>query len=310
MKNSLSLFFVLFLSLIISNKARSQESVDEFEPVYMIVTTLHGVENVDMNAWKEVEKEFFDKVTSKNDLIISQEVLINYFSPSLSDVKLITVYKSWDDILDVTEYREELIAKAWPDEKERDAFFEKQNSFYTNFHSNNIYTSTKYSIPLNDDEKKSTTQPFIYYEQTNILADYDGKDSFEVYKEYFTNITKKNKYLRAYYSYRYYLGSDSREFIEMIVVNSLADLDKMLKKNDALLKKHIPDAAKRKEFLNKYRRAIASQKDNIYIIPTEFNVDCINGYPENNGVHPNTKGYNQIASTIYCWLKWQLFTNN
>ena len=175
------------------------------------------------------------------------------------------MYKAWNDIQNVTEYREELIAKAWPDEKERDAFFEKQNSFYTNFHSNNIYTSTKYSIPLNDDEKKSTGKPFIYFEQTNILADYSGKDSYDVYKEYYTNVTKKNKYLRAYYPYRYYLGSDSREFIEMIVVNSLADLDKMLKKNDALLKKHIPDATKRKEFLKKYRKAIAGHKDNIYI---------------------------------------------
>ncbi len=145
-----------------------------------MVTTLHGVENVDMNAWKRVEEEYFDKVTSKNDLIISQEVLINYFSPSLSDVKLITVYKFWEDIQNITAYREELIEQAWPDEKERKAFFEKQNSFYTNYHSNDIYTSTKYSIPLNEDEKKSTSQPFVYFEQTNILADYDGKDSYEV----------------------------------------------------------------------------------------------------------------------------------
>lgn len=265
MKNVFPFFLIFFAGILLSNQVHSQAPVVEFEPVYILVTTIHGVENVDMKEWKAVEKEFFDKVTSKNDLIISQEVLINYFSPNLSDVKLITVYKAWDDIQNVTEYREELIAKAWPDEKERDAFFEKQNSFYTNFHSNNIYTSTKHSIPLNDDEKKSTTQPFIYFEQTNILADYDGQVSYEIYKEYLTNITKKNKYVRAYYPYRYYLGSDSREFIEMVVVNSLADLDKMLKKNDALLKKHIPDATKRKEFLNKYKKAIASQKDAIYI---------------------------------------------
>ncbi len=91
------------------------------------------------------------------------------------------------------------------------------------------------------------------------------KDSYDVYKEYFSNVTKKNKYLRAYYPYRYYLGSDSREFIEMIVVNSLSDLDKMFNRNDALLEKHIPDATKRKEFLNIYRKAIASHKDDIYI---------------------------------------------
>jgi len=265
MKNVFPLFLIFFVSITISNQVYSQAPVVDFEPVYVLVTTLHGVENVNMNEWKAVEKEFFDKVTSKNDLIISQEVLINYFSPSLSDVKLITVYKSWVDIQNVTEYREELIKKAWPNEESRKAFFEKQNSFYTNFHSNNIYRSTKYSIPLNDDEKKSTDEPFIYFEQTNILADYDGKDSYEVYKEYLTNVIQKNKYIRAYYPYRYYLGSDSREFIEMVVVNSLVDLDKMFKKNDALLKKYIPDEEKRREFLNIYGRAIASNQDDIYV---------------------------------------------
>lgn len=49
------------------------------------------------------------------------------------------------------------------------------------------------------------------------------------------------------------------------------------------------------------------EKDNIYIIPTELNVDPVDGYPTNNGVHLNVHGYSQIASTIYCWLKWQFY---
>lgn len=44
-------------------------------------------------------------------------------------------------------------------------------------------------------------------------------------------------------------------------------------------------------------------KDNIFLVPTELNVDPIDGYPENNGVHPNTTGYNQIAASFYSWLK-------
>lgn len=51
------------------------------------------------------------------------------------------------------------------------------------------------------------------------------------------------------------------------------------------------------------------EKENIYIIPTELNIDCVDGYPDNNGVHPNKKGYDQIGSSIYCWLKWQLYKN-
>ncbi|MBL8826705.1 MAG: SGNH/GDSL hydrolase family protein [Planctomycetaceae bacterium] len=43
--------------------------------------------------------------------------------------------------------------------------------------------------------------------------------------------------------------------------------------------------------------------ERIVLVPTELNVDPIDGYPENNGVHPNAVGYRQIAETIYAWLK-------
>jgi lysophospholipase L1-like esterase len=40
----------------------------------------------------------------------------------------------------------------------------------------------------------------------------------------------------------------------------------------------------------------------ITIVPTELNVDPVDGYPENNGVHPNTVGYHQIAQMMFAWL--------
>ncbi len=43
--------------------------------------------------------------------------------------------------------------------------------------------------------------------------------------------------------------------------------------------------------------------ERVVLVPTELNVDPIDGYPENNGVHPNAVGYRQIAATIYAWLK-------
>ncbi|MGE0414701.1 MAG: SGNH/GDSL hydrolase family protein [Verrucomicrobiales bacterium] len=45
------------------------------------------------------------------------------------------------------------------------------------------------------------------------------------------------------------------------------------------------------------------EKDRMFIIPTELNLDCTAGYPENNGVHPNATGYAEIGSSIYAWLK-------
>ena len=48
------------------------------------------------------------------------------------------------------------------------------------------------------------------------------------------------------------------------------------------------------------------EKDRITIVPTELNLDPVDGYPDNNGVHPNAAGYKQIGDTLYAWLKCRL----
>jgi hypothetical protein len=49
------------------------------------------------------------------------------------------------------------------------------------------------------------------------------------------------------------------------------------------------------------------QQDQLrFLIPTELNLDPVDGYPENNAVHPNETGYQQIGRSIYAWLKWRL----
>jgi lysophospholipase L1-like esterase len=45
------------------------------------------------------------------------------------------------------------------------------------------------------------------------------------------------------------------------------------------------------------------QKEGIYLVPTELNLDPVDGYPVNNGVHPNGVGYAQIGTSFYAWLK-------
>ncbi|MGB0582453.1 MAG: SGNH/GDSL hydrolase family protein [Limisphaerales bacterium] len=44
-------------------------------------------------------------------------------------------------------------------------------------------------------------------------------------------------------------------------------------------------------------------EENLFLIPTQLNLDVVDGYPANNGVHPNQVGYAQIGATIYSWLK-------
>lgn len=48
------------------------------------------------------------------------------------------------------------------------------------------------------------------------------------------------------------------------------------------------------------------ERENIHLVPTELNLDPVDGYPDNNGVHPNATGYQQIGASFYCWLKWWL----
>lgn len=48
------------------------------------------------------------------------------------------------------------------------------------------------------------------------------------------------------------------------------------------------------------------EAENLHLVPTELNLDPIDGYPSNNGVHPNPAGYAQIGASFYSWLKSRL----
>lgn len=41
----------------------------------------------------------------------------------------------------------------------------------------------------------------------------------------------------------------------------------------------------------------------VVLVPTELSLDPVEGYPPNNGVHPNALGYAQIGASFYAWLK-------
>jgi lysophospholipase L1-like esterase len=48
------------------------------------------------------------------------------------------------------------------------------------------------------------------------------------------------------------------------------------------------------------------QSEHIFLIPTELNLDPVDGYPVDNGVHPNAFGYKQIGASIFAWIKSRL----
>ena len=45
------------------------------------------------------------------------------------------------------------------------------------------------------------------------------------------------------------------------------------------------------------------QQEGIHLVPAELNLDPVDGYPDNNGVHPNPTGYAQIGASFYSWMK-------
>ena len=47
-------------------------------------------------------------------------------------------------------------------------------------------------------------------------------------------------------------------------------------------------------------------KPNFSVIPVYSNIDSYLGYPQDNALHPNDFGYQQIANSIYGWIKYQI----
>lgn len=246
-KRSLFSLGVLILTFLLSIDIHAQ---DPPKPVFITFTTLHRNLNTDGKDWKATEQEFFDKVTSKNDLIIGSEILTHYYTDNSSDVILVSVYKTWEDIEKAEAITEDLIKKAWPDEKVRTAFFEKHNSYYMPMHSDEIYSSVG---SVGEKPFKATTkEPMIVYIRKSQMA-LSGKG--KGLKEYNEKITMKDPYVKAYYPFRHAWGSDSRDFMEAYFYDSFADIEKSNQKQEELVKTTWPKEADSKAFFDELKLA-------------------------------------------------------
>lgn len=246
---------VLSITLLFTTNLIAQENQkEEFEPVFITVTTVHRSSNpdVDFSDWKKTEIEYFEKVTMKNELIIGSGFYVHYFTPDDSELKMVSVYKTWGDIESSNEITNKLIEEAWPDEESRKVFFDKKGSFYSDMHSDEIYVSLPFQIAMN----KESSDPLIFYVKVNQLG--NGGDGF---KEFFENITKKNSYIKAYYTHRHRWGANSLDAVEVFAVESLGDIEKMFDENTKLINEYWPDEVKRKEFFDEYGKIFSGHGD-------------------------------------------------
>lgn len=252
---SFGIFVFLFL---FTTKAIGQQTQNtEFKPVFLTVTTLHRSSdpNIDFSDWKKTEQEYYDKVTAKNDLILGSGYYFHYFTPDDSEILAVSVFNSWEDIEKANEVTAKLVEQGWPDEANRKAFFDKQNSYYSPVHSDEIYASLNFNKPLKTDSK----EPLIYYVKKN-RAGTGGSG----YKEYFDNVTMKNSFVKGVHTMRHRWGSNSQDALEVFIFDNLGDVEKSFKENTRLEDVHWSDKTKADDFFKGYSKIFAGHSDAIY----------------------------------------------
>jgi hypothetical protein len=211
-------------------------------------------ENFSMDEWKKLEAEYHEKVIMKNEYIIGAVVLLHNYTPDNSEILFGQVYSNWDNVDKAAKRNAELEKEAWPDEAARNAFFDKQSAYYSDMHSDEIYSS----MTLGKAFTAKPTEPLIYYVRTTHRAwPKDGKmeDIQAMRQEYIENVIFKNNDIQAYFPMRHLYGADSRERTEVFAMKSMADLEKMnLSGSSDLVKAHWPDETKRKAFFDAYNK--------------------------------------------------------
>lgn len=50
-------------------------------------------------------------------------------------------------------------------------------------------------------------------------------------------------------------------------------------------------------------RFAGHEHEGLFLVPTNLDLDPVDGYPPHNAVHPNATGYAQIGASFYAWLK-------
>ncbi len=238
-----TLLGVLFLSTPIAAQEKEKEH-------FITATTFHWNQNqkdFSMDAWKATEKEYLDKVVKKNPYILSQTVLTHYFTADNTELILVSTYDSWDAIDKAGAKDDELVKAGWPDEKARAAFFDKKNNYYANNHSDEIY----HSMPGAKMQTANFDKPMLYYVRKSVMSfpkDGNEKEFNKMREDYFTAVTSKNDFIKAYYPNIHAWGANKTDFTEVFVVESLGDIEKGFDKNKELYKATWNTDAKVKDY--------------------------------------------------------------
>lgn len=133
MKRTTLMFIAIFGLVFLTGTAIAQDGN------YYTVTTwkISAPEGGSMSEFTEIMQEWYDKVVSKNEYIVSERVLRHQSGADMRDWVFITEYKSWNDIDKAGDRQNELVQEAWKTAEERGDFFSKFFS-YARTHSDEI----------------------------------------------------------------------------------------------------------------------------------------------------------------------------
>ncbi len=267
MKTTIRLFMAIAMTLLLFSSTLFAQDDAPTRPAYISATTMHwnwDNDDFDMEEWIAVEKEYLDKVTKKNEHVMSAGFYLHRYTADNTELIYVLTYASWEDIHKAGGRNTELEEEAWPDKEARDAFLDKQSAYYDDYHSDEIYATMPGA-------KLFTEHPgddmILYLRRNHFAYPEDGtEEEFnDAFTEYVENVTHKNDYIKAYFPSAHYWGSDRTEFVEAFFVNSLGDIEKMFERNGELEKEHWPDEAKRKEFFEKAEKYLTGRHgDYIY----------------------------------------------
>jgi hypothetical protein len=141
---------------------------------------------------------------------------------------------------------------AWQGKKT--AFFDKKDSFYTTYHSDEILKSQPWAgqKDLNTDSK----EPVLLYIRTSQLSNTNQKEGqWNALKAYNEKITMKNPYVLGYYPSRHYWGNDSRDLMKAFLYKSLSDMEAANTKRQTLIESTWPGKKERKAFMDTMEKA-------------------------------------------------------
>ena len=131
-----TIILLALMLLLITPSAIAQDDAPK-RPEYITVTTLHwnmDNEDFDMKEWIATEKEYLDKVTKKNEYVMGASTYMHRYTPDNRELIYVQAYANWEAIDKASERNGELEKEAWPDKEARNAYFEKRNSYYADFH--------------------------------------------------------------------------------------------------------------------------------------------------------------------------------